>query len=424
MSGPRPEGPDPAGLWRELAPQTLAALVRGYGSAQFDLCEDAVQEALLDAHRQWPDDPPSQPLGWLITTARRRYVDLVRSDQRRRLREEREALLDLPLAGGGSSSSADDTLLLLQLCCHPDVPRSGQIPLTLRAVAGLGVAQIANLLQLPEPTVGQRITRAKRRIAASGRLPRPETPDERLPQVLNVLYLMITEAHHTTFGEPAHDHELAGEAIRLARQVHAARPDDREVAGLLALLLLTESRHPARIGPDGALIPLAEQDRSRWDRSMIDEALRLLDRAVPGADPGPYLLQACIAALHARAPDPESTDWVEILALYRVLEIVTARRNPTVTLNRIVAAAMAEGLEPALADLDRLRQQHPDLPRLPAVRAHLLERAGRHAEAVETFREALRSTRSAAERQHLLRRLSANLEASAGDGGETVPAPG
>lgn len=404
MTEPRDED-----LWRELAPQVLARLVRTYGTAQFEWCEDAVQDALLDAYRQWGRGAPDDPRAWLVATARRRYIDRIRSDRSRRDREERQARLESPLAG--AATAEDDALLLLRLCCHPDVPRSGQVALTLRAVAGLSTAQIANLHQLPEPTVAQRITRAKRRIAAAGRsLPRPGAPDERLPQVLNVLYLMLTESHHTTDGAPSRDAALAAEAVRLARALRTALPDDSEVAGLLALMLFTESRHGARVGPGGTLVPLAEQDRSRWDAGLIAEANALLDQAVPGADPGPYLLQACIAALHAQAADTDATDWAEILALYRLLEIRTGRQNPTVTLNRIVAQAMTQGEDAALVELEELQRAHPGLPRLGSVRAHLLERAGRPAEAEQSYRTAIRETRNLAERRHLEHRLRALVE--------------
>ena len=395
------------GLWREIVPQALARLLRTYGRDQIDLCEDAVQEALLAAHQQWAGQAPADPLAWLVTAARRRYIDLVRSDHRRRDREAREALLTLPLNGG--SSAVDDSLLLLQLCCHPALPRSAQVALTLRAVAGLSTAQIANVYQLPEATVARRITRAKRRIAElGGVLPRPRDDRERLSSVLDVLYVMFTEAHHTTTGEPAQDADLAAEAIRLARQLHAALPQDTEVGGLLALMLLTEARRPARVGADNRLIPLDEQDRRRWDATLIAEGRALVERAVVGATPGPYLVQACIAALHAEAPDAASTDWTEILALYRLLEIVTDHRNPTIALNRIVAEAMVYGEEYALARIDELADHHPHLPRLAAVRAHLLERLGRSDEAAAAYRQAIKQTRNIAEWRHLhirLRRL-------------------
>ncbi|MFD7024014.1 RNA polymerase sigma factor [Promicromonospora sukumoe] len=404
-------------LLRDLAPQVLARLVRAYGTGQFDVCEDAVQDALLAAHRQWPADPPSDPLAWLVTTARRRYVDRVRADSRRRDREVREALLAEPLSAapagaepgaGVGPSPADDSLLLLQLCCHPALARPAQVALTLRAVAGLTTAQIANVYQLPEATVAQRITRAKRRLAElGGDLPRPRDAAERLSPVLDVLYAMLTEAHHTTSGTPARDTDLAAEAIHLARLLRQALPADPEVAGLLALMLLTASRGPARQADDGALVPLDEQDRTRWDQALVREGVALVEATVPGAAPGPYLLQACVAALHAEAADTASTDWSEILALYGVLEVVTGRQNPTITLNRIVAEAQVRGDGPALDSLAELERAQPGLPRLDAVRAHLLERQGRTTEAADAYRRAARATRNLAEQQYLNRRLRA-----------------
>ncbi|UYM06381.1 RNA polymerase sigma factor [Solicola gregarius] len=402
------------GLWRELAPQTLARLLRTYGSDQFDLCEDAVQDALLDAHRQWATEPPRDPQAWLTATARRRYVDRVRRDVRRRDREGHVSMLQAPLdhepATSDQPAATDDALRLLQLCCHPELPRSGQVALTLRAVAGLTTAQIANAYQVPEATIAQRITRAKRRLTeAGGGFPRPTDVDERMAPVLDVLYVMFTEAHHTTSGAPARDADLAAEAIHLARLLRRAAPESTEVAGILALMLLTEARHPARVGSRGRLIPLDEQDRTNWDRNLVDEGLELLDTVTPGATPGAYLLQACIAGVHARASDTESTDWQEIHALYTVLEHTTGGRNPTITLNRIVAQAMLQGNDRALAALDELSSAHPDLARLDAVRAHLLERAGRIDEAGAAYQRAIKATLNVAEQRHLrdrLRRLS------------------
>ncbi|SDK70918.1 RNA polymerase, sigma subunit, ECF family [Actinopolyspora mzabensis] len=396
------------GLWRELTRQALARLVRTYGSARFDLCEDAVQEALLHAHQRWPTQFPDDPLGWLTATARRRYADHARSDARRRHRETRAASSHPPVAP--EAAQRDDSLLVLQLCCHPDLPRSGQVALTLRAVAGLTTAQIANVYQVPESTIAQRITRAKRRVSELGRpLPSPEHAAERVTAVLDVLYVMFTEAHHTTTGAPPRDADLAAEAIHLTRLLRQSLPESTEVAGLLALMLLSESRHPARVGPDGSLKPFDEQDRTLWDRELIDEGTELVEQAAPGAEPGPYLLQACIAALHAEAPDIATTDWDEILALYRVLELVTGHGNPTITLNRIVAQAMVDGNDTALARIDVLEAEHPRLPRLNAVRAHLLEQADRPEDAANAYRRAIAATVNLAERQHLrhrLRRLS------------------
>lgn len=400
------------GRWRELARQVLARLLRSYGSTQFDLCEDAVQEALLQAHQQWPTHFPDDPLAWLTATARRRYVDHARSDARRRHRETRTAVLHPPVTPEAVQS--DDSLLVLQLCCHPDLPRSGQVALTLRAVAGLTTAQIANVYQVPERTIAQRITRAKRRVSELGRpLPPPEHADERVTAVLDVLYVMFTEAHHTTAGAPPRDADLAAEAIHLTRLLLRSVPESTEVTGLLALMLLTEARHPARVGADGRLVPLDEQDRSVWDQELIGEGLELVEHAAPGAEPGPYLLQACIAALHAEAPDTATTDWHEILALYRLLELATGHRNPTITLNRIVAQAMADGYDTALAQIDALEADHPDLPRLDAVRAHLLEQADRPDDAAHAYRRAIATTVNLAEQQHLrhrLRRLSGAKE--------------
>ncbi|WP_261554712.1 RNA polymerase sigma factor, partial [Frankia tisae] len=263
-----PADPLGEGRWRELARQALARLLRSYGTAQFDLCEDAVQEALLQAYQQWPAQFPDDPLGWLIATARRRYADRARSDARRRDRETRAALLQPPVAP--ETVQRDDSLLVLQLCCHPDLPRSGQVALTLRAVAGLTTTQIANVYQIPERTIAQRITRAKRRLGELDRLlPPPEQADESVTAVLDVLYVMFAEAHHTTAGAPPRDADLAVEAIHLARLLRRSLPESTEVTGLLALMLLTEARHPARVGPGGRLTSLDEQDRALWDKELI-----------------------------------------------------------------------------------------------------------------------------------------------------------
>ncbi|MFT4126865.1 MAG: sigma factor [Gordonia sp. (in: high G+C Gram-positive bacteria)] len=400
-------------VWRDLAPHALARLLRTYGRDQFELCEDAVADALLDAHRQWPAEPPDDPRAWLVTVARRRYVDRVRAETRRREREERAALLAQPLADA-APRAGDDALLLLQLCCHPAVSRSGQVALTLRAVCGLTVRQIANAHQLPESTIAQRITRAKKRITQAGKeFPGPVDAAERLGAVLDVLYLMFTEAHHTTTGEPAHDTDLAAEAIRLARLLRSAVPESTEAAGLLALMVLTEARHPARVGPAGELIPLDQQDRGLWDRPLIDEGLAILDAVTPGAVPGGYLVQACIAGLHAHAADTEATDWDEIHALYTVLDHLSGGANPTVRLNRIVAAAMLFGEDAALAQLDELAGEHPDLPRLESVRAHLRERFGDAGGATVAYRRAIAATVNVAEKRYLQQRLQALDRAAA-----------
>jgi len=396
------------GLLREFAPQVLAALVRRYG--HFDACEDALQEGLLAASRQWVEDGvPDNPRGWLTTVAARRLVDEVRAGSARRRREETAAAL----AGLGAEAPApapsggvDDSLTLLFLCCHPAVTPASQVALTLRAVGGLTTGQIAAAFLVPEATMGARISRAKQQIRSAGaRFELPPAPErsERLAVVLHVLYLIFNEGYTATSGDDLVRPDLAAEAIRLARMVHRLLPGDGEVAGLLALMLLTDARRPARTGPGGELVPLAEQDRARWDAAAIAEGTALVTAALTRPPLGPYQLQAAIAALHDEAADTESTDWPQIAQLYAVLDHIAP--NPVVTLNRAVAVAMADGPAAGLALLDELDDgplagQH----RLPAVRAHLLERAGDVAGAVENYRLAAQRTASAPERRYLLAR--------------------
>ena len=397
-------------LLRTYAPQVLGTLLRRYGTGQFDLCENAVQEALLAAHEQWPaEGTPDDPRAWLVAAARRRLIDQFRSDARRREREQNQALLAHPLARE-SSPGHDDSLEVLKLCCHPALSTSAQVALTLRAVAGLSTAQIARAYLLPEATVAQRISRAKAKIRESGTaFPALAGPEDRLEPVLSVLYLMFNEGHTATTGDSLYDTDLTREAIRLTRQVHAELPDHGEVAGLLALMLLTDARRAARTTATGRMIALDEQDRSLWNRADIDEGLAILQRTLPGREPSPYLLQAAIAALHAEAPSTEATDWPEILTLYKLLEHVTA--NPVVTLNRAVAEAMVHGPTAGLALVDQLAAEAlpADHHRLLAVRAHLLERAGQPAQARDAYRHAAQRTLSTPERDYLLsraRRLS------------------
>ncbi|MFC4115370.1 RNA polymerase sigma factor [Nonomuraea zeae] len=403
------------GLLRELAPQVLAALTRRYG--HFDLAEEAVQEALLAAATQWPvQGVPDNPPGWLTTVAGRRMTDLLRSEQARRRREEQDAartppaeLLAPAADAPAPSGDADDTLLLLFLCCHPAINPPAQVALTLRAVGGLTTAEIARALLLPEPTVAQRISRAKKRILeAGGRFRMPDDGDRarRLDVVLHVLYLIFNEGYTATAGEWLHRGELCGEAIRLARMVHGLLPDVPEAGGLLAEMLLTDARRPARTGVDGELVPLAEQDRGLWDRAKIEEGIALLTGVLPRRRPGPYQLQAAIAAVHAEAGRFEDTDWAQIVALYEVLDRLGD--NPVVTLNRAVAVAMLRGPAAGLALLEtvasdkRLAGHH----RLPAVRAHLLEEAGEPAAAAAEYRAAARSTTSLPEQRYLLTRAA------------------
>ncbi|MGW5744830.1 RNA polymerase sigma factor [Amycolatopsis sp. NPDC003861] len=389
---------------RPLVPEVLGALVRRYG--QFDACEDAVQEALVAAVAQWPVEGwPENPRAWLVTVASRRLADQVRSDTARRRREEADALRTPP--AGGEVEAGDDTLTLLFLCCHPALTPSSQIALTLRAVGGLSTAEIARAFLVPEATMAQRISRAKHRLKGAGfALPPPTEQAARLGAVLHVVYLVFNEGYTATSGTRLVRAELAAEAIRLARELHRLVPGDGEVAGLLALLVLTDARRPARTAPDGSLVPLGEQDRTRWDAKAIAEGVALVTGALASGPVGPYQLQAAIAALHDEAPTAEATDWPQILALYTLLERVAP--NPAVTLNRAVALAEVHGPAAGLALLealsadDRLSASH----HLVSVRAHLQELAGDHDAARAGYREAARRTTSEPERRHLLTRAA------------------
>ena len=409
-------------LLRELAPQVLGALVRHYG--RFDLCEDAVQEALLAASVRWPaDGMPDHPKGWLITVASRRLTDQLRSDEARRRRED----ADVSLATADSSLSAapddehasdrDDTLLLLFLCCHPVLSPASQLALTLRAVGGLTTVEIARAFLVPEATMAQRISRAKQRVKNSGvtfAMPPASELGDRLRVVLHVLYLMFNEGYTATSGADLQRTDLTHEAIRLTRDVHRLLPDDGEVAGLLALMLLTDARRSARTGPDGALIPLAEQDRGLWNQQFVDEGVALITHTLQTARLGPYQLQAAIAAVHDEAASAEDTDWPQVLALYELLERVAP--NPVVTLNRAVAVAFVQGPDAGLELLatldtdDRMAAHH----RVAAVRAHLLEMAGDDVSARGAYREAARRTTSLPEQRYLEARAArlAGVEAS------------
>ncbi len=396
-----------AELVRPLAPEVLGRLVRRYGS--FGDCEDAVQEALLAAVSQWPAaGVPENPRAWLVTAASRRLIDGFRSEAARRRREEQE-VLEMAVAGADAPSH-DDSLALLFLCCHEALSPVSQIALTLRAVGGLTTAEIASAFLVPETTMAQRISRAKRTIAETGaRFELPEGgPDEpRLAAVRHTLYLIFTEGHTASSGDQVQRLDLAREAIRLTRLLRRLLPADDEVAGLLALMLLTHARHAARIGLAGELIPLDSQDRAVWDQTLIAEGVALVEGAVVSGPVGPFQLQAAIAAVHAEAPSAEETDWREITALYELLERIAP--NPVFTLNRAVALAMCEGPRAGLALLadvegdSRLAGSH----RVAAVRGHLLERAGDGAGAAEAYQAAARLTRSLPERDYLLRKATA-----------------
>ncbi|WP_367128142.1 RNA polymerase sigma factor [Saccharothrix sp. HUAS TT1] len=388
-------------LLRELAPRVLGALVRHHGG--FDACEDAVQEALLAAATRWPvDGVPDNPTGWLITVASRRRIELWRADAARRRREE--AVFALTPPDPEPAPGVDDTLTLLVLCCHPSLTPPSRVALTLRAVGGLTTAEIARAFLVPEATVAQRVSRAKQRVKASGArfdLPVGDELEDRLDAVRHVLYLVFTEGHTASSGADLHRVDLSGEAVRLARELHARRPGDGESAGLLALMLLTDARRPARTRADGSLVPLDEQDRTRWDAAMIAEGTRLVHDALTTTPVGPYQLQAAIAALHAEARHADDTDWKQVLGLYDLLHSVAP--GPMVALNRIVAAAMVHGPTAALARLERAATD-PALAghhRLHAVRAHLLDLAGEAEAAREHYALAARATLSLPERRYL-----------------------
>ncbi|MER7425674.1 RNA polymerase sigma factor [Nonomuraea rubra] len=409
-------------LLRELAPQVLGAVVRRYG--HFDLAEDAVQEALLAAATQWPrDGVPDDPRAWLVTVAARRLTDLLRAEQARRRREDTVAARALPddwlsPPADRPAPASDDTLVLLFMCCHPSLSPPSQLALTLRAVGGLTTAEIARAFMVSEATMTRRITRAKQRVKDSGvpfRLPGAAERAQRTGAVLHVLYLIFNEGYASTSGPDLHRAELAAEAIRLARVVHRLLPDDPEAAGLLALMLLTDARRPARTGRDGALVPMAEQDRTLWNAAFIAEGVELVTNALSRGAPGPYQLQAAIAALHDEAPTAEETDWPQITALYELL--MRGTDNPMIALNHAVAVAMARGpgagldLLDGLAGDERLSGDH----RLYAVRAHLLEMSGDDEGARTAYKEAAERAMSLPQQRYLHAR-AARLEPDVPDG--------
>jgi RNA polymerase sigma factor (sigma-70 family) len=395
-------------LLRTVAPQVLGAVVRRYG--HFDTAEDATQEALIAATQQWPaDGVPDNPLGWLITVASRRLTDLLRSEQARRQREDTVAGWTLPdqqlaPAADRPASESDDTLVLLFMCCHPSLSTASQIALTLRAVGGLTTAEIARAFLVPEATMTRRITRAKQRIKDSGipfRLPPAAEQTERLGAVLHVLYLIFNEGYAATSGPSLQRSDLSAEAIRLTRLLHRLMPDDPEVTGLLALMLLTDARRPARAGTNGELIPMAEQDRDLWNAEFIAEGVALVSDALPRGPIGPYQLQAAIAAIHDEAPNAAATDWAEIVVLYELLMQISD--NPMVTLSHAVAAAMVRGADVGLDLLGKLEtdERIAEDHRFHAVRAHLLEMAGDRVAARDSFRAAAERTASIPQQRYL-----------------------
>ncbi|MDF5755951.1 sigma-70 family RNA polymerase sigma factor [Spongiactinospora sp. TRM90649] len=407
-------GADVEHLLRTEAPQVLGALVRRFG--RFDVAEDAVQEALLAASRAWPaDGVPENPRSWLIRIGYRRMVDLLRADQARRRREQEAGVAELamrePARRAGPAPETDDSLALLLLCCHPALGTTAQVALTLRAVGGLTTAEIAHAYGTPENTMGARISRAKQRLARAGARFTPPTDadrDGRIAAVTQVLYLIFNEGYTASAGAHLARVDLTGEAIRLTRMLHRTLPDDHEVTGLLALMLLTEARRPARVGGHDELVPLDEQDRGKWHPALLREGTELIDSVWNRREVGPYRLQAAIAALHAAAMSPEQTDWPQIAMLYLWLE----RLSPTtpVRLSRVVAVAKAFGPERGLALLDdlnrryRLDQDPLVEQRERAVRAHLLQMTGAAADAARLYREAARMTANQVERRYLLDR--------------------
>jgi RNA polymerase sigma factor (sigma-70 family) len=397
-------------LLRALAPQVLGAVVRRFGD--FSAAEDAVQEALLAASLQWPaEGVPGNPRGWLIHVAARRMTDHIRAELARRRREAVVVMQpDAPPSAadavtfGEAGLDRDDTLILLFMCCHPALTRPSSIALTLRAVGGLTTAEIANAFLVPEATMAQRISRAKQRIKSSGvpfDMPSGAERTERLSAVLHVLYLIFNEGYTSSIGAALHRSDLSNEAIRLTRAVHRLLPDNGEVAGLFALMLLTDARRPARTGPDGELIPLAEQDRTLWDRPAIAEGIALVTGALSGGSIGVYQLQAAIAAVHDEAARAEDTDWPQILALYGLLARMSD--NPMVTLNHAIAAAMVHGPAAGLTRLaaldgdERLAGHY----RLDAVRGHLLEMSGDPQAAIAHYQRASDRTTSVPEKNYL-----------------------
>jgi RNA polymerase sigma factor (sigma-70 family) len=391
-------------LLRTLAPQVLGAVVRRFGD--FAAAEDAVQEALFAAAEQWPErGVPENPRAWLIQVAARRMTDQLRADFSRR-RREAAVVAEEPIVEQAAPEQ-DDSLVLLFMCCHPSLTTSSAIALTLRAVGGLTTAEIANAFMVPEATMAQRISRAKERIKTSGvafGLPTPAEHDARLQAVLHVLYLIFNEGYATTSGETLLRSDLANEAIRLARGLHRALPENGEAAGLLALMLLTDARRTARTGPHGELIPLDEQHRALWDQRAIAEGVALISETLTRGSIGSYQLQAAIAAVHDEAQRAEDTDWPQILALYGLLRRMSD--NPMVELNHAIATAMVHGPAAGLAlanAIDGLDGHY----RLDAVRGHLYEMAGDRTAAVEHYRRAAAGTASTPERNYLMARAGA-----------------
>jgi RNA polymerase sigma-70 factor, ECF subfamily len=394
-------------LFRRESGRAVATLIRAVGS--FDLAEDAVQDAFAIALERWPrDGVPDNPGAWITTTARHRAIDRIRREQTGRAKSESaEQLRALEGLSDEMQEIPDERLRLVFTCCHPALPMESRIALTLRTVGGLSTREIARAFLSPESTVAQRLVRAKKKIREAGipyRVPPRDLLEERLTGVLAVLYLVFNEGYSATSGADLVRVDLCDEAIWLTRMVDRLLPDQAEARGLLALMLLQHSRRDARTDADGRLVLLEDQDRARWDHEMIDEGLSVLDGALALRGPGPYQLQAAIAALHAQAPRPDDTDWPEIASLYRAL--ATATPSPVVELNRAVAVAMADGPSAGLRLVDALAGELEDYHLFHAARADLLRRLERREEAETAYRRALTLVTNPAERAFLEGRLA------------------